>query len=118
MIPAYLMLTVLAIGCGGSDGGEDTASDDPPDVAGTYSCSSGCTGTCTFDDELTVIQSGDDIILRSDSFPDSVGTVNNEGEFSTTSDNCECDGQFVSGTAVANCECEGTDCQSVTFTQD
>lgn len=109
-----LFLMLFLSGCG-SDG---TASDNPPDVAGSYSCLSDCVGSCTYDDELTVVQSGDDVIITSDSFGGASGSINNDGEFSVSSDTCDCDGQFVSGTAIADCTCSGVDCQSVTYDQD
>lgn len=102
--------------CGGS--GTTTASDNPPNVAGSYACTDGCSGTCNFDDEILVLQSGDDFIIRSDSYDDHVGSINNDGEFSTSSNLCECDGQFISNTGYASCTCQGTSCQTVYFTAE
>lgn len=97
--------------CGGSVG-----SDSPPDVEGIYLCTDGCTGTCIFDDELEINQSGDDIIIISDSFEDLSGTINNDGEISALNDIVSCEGQVVDDTAIADCTVDGTDCQQVTFT--
>lgn len=105
------MVTLSA--CGSSS--STTASDNPPSVAGVYTCDSGCSGTCTFDNSLTVLQNGSNVILRSDSYPDSTGTIDNNGNFTTSSSSCDCSGTIISGTAVAQCTCQGTTCQSVTF---
>lgn len=112
-----LMSLSVIIGCGGG-GDSSVPSDNPPNVAGVYSCTNGCTGQCTFDNELTVVQSGANVILRSANFSDASGTINNDGAFSTASDNCTCSGQFVSGTGLAHCTCGTTTCQGVTFVEN
>lgn len=115
-IIAIFAITQL-VACGGG-GDSSVPSDNPPSVAGTYSCTDGCTGNCTFDNELTVVQAGANVILRSTNFPDASGTINNDGAFSVSSDTCDCSGQIVSGTALAHCSCGTTTCQSVTFVEN
>lgn len=93
-----------------SSGGNDI-----PNVAGTYLCTSGCTGeNCEFDAEISIVQDEGSIILEADS-NNFVGTIDDNGEFDITQDDGSCQGQFVQGTGVFNCELAGEDCQQATY---
>lgn len=109
-----VMLFLLGqLACGSSS---ENTSVDSPDVAGSYSCTSGCDpDMCLFDHDLTVVQNSGDVTLQSDSYPDMIGTIDSNGEFSVSSDACQCDGQIVSGVANAACICEGVVCQDVSY---
>ena len=109
---AIVALAILFASCGDDDG---PSSSNPPSVAGTYTCISGCFGTCNFDNTLTVTQNGSSIIIRSNSFPDSQGTVFDDGSYQTESSNCSCSGQFILDSATSNCRCGGVTCQTVTY---
>jgi len=104
---------LLLANCGGGGGGE-VGTDNPPDIAGSYSCISGCTGICSFDNNTVASQNGSQIALTSISST-STGTINNDGVFSIASSSCTCEGQITGATAVVDCTCNGTTCQAVTY---
>ncbi len=103
------ILGLVMSGCGGSGG-------IIPDVAGLYICESGCDGPdCVFDDQLTVTQQGDSVVINSQNFTDASGDVDENGNFTASNPDINCTGQFAGGTAVANCTANGVACQQVTF---
>lgn len=102
-------LGTLIAGACGSDGGGDI-----PNIAGNYVCSSGCTGTCDFDENVSITQDGENFIFESDT-SNALGSIDSDGAFSLSPENGDCEGQFVGSTAIATCEIDGEDCQQVTY---
>lgn len=108
-----MVISLTAWGVGGCG----AASDNPPDVEGSYSCISGCDDICTFSDSATVTQTGSSIVVVSD-FDTCTGDVNNNGDGSLDCENGSCDVSFAGGTAALDCSAEGTNCQRVTYARD
>jgi len=104
----------LLTSCGGCGGTGSTASDDPPNVAGTYDCIAACSGICDIDPTLLVTQDGDRI-SSTDSNGTVMGTIDNDGNFTASNDDCSCEGQIVDTVATVVCTCLGTTCQEVTY---
>jgi hypothetical protein len=102
------MVTLLAGACG-SDGGGDI-----PNIAGNYLCTSGCSGTCVFDTEVSITQDGENFIIEGTS-SNGLGTINSDGAFDFSLETGNCEGQFVGGTAIASCDLDGENCQQVTY---
>src|ERR1700687_843841 len=73
---ALFTLFILAA-CGGG------GSNSPPNVAGTYSCTNGCNGICTFASTLTATQSGSQVTSTS-ATATCTGSIQNDGSFSGT----------------------------------
>ncbi len=104
---AFIISGILS--CGGGAGGA------PPDVAGTYDCTAGCTGTCQSSATVTITQSGSDIQVVGNVPCD--GTVQNDGSFDIDCQGSPCTGDFNNGTATVNCIENGVTCQTSTFTR-
>lgn len=104
----FLGLATL-LGCGG--GG--TQSDNPPDVAGSYSLSSSDCPTA-FAASISVSQKGANVTIDSLSsfFQDASGTVNNSGDFSVSNAQTNCTGQFSSEVATATCAVNDMICKA------
>lgn len=118
----FASLTVILIGSAfvwGTSGCGGTASDDPPDVTGTYDLTSTTCPDGAFDTVITVSQSGANIVLEGThaGYIDATGTINNNGDFEVSNVNGTCDGRFSGGVGTATCTSdEGDDCD-ITYTR-
>lgn len=104
----FLIAGLALMACSGSD------NSNIPNVAGTYNCSSNCTGACDFPATLTITQDEDSIIVESDT-GNQVGSIDDDGKLDTTADDGDCTGQIVQGTAILDCNLDDVDCQQVTY---
>lgn len=110
-IIALAMLATLSA-CGSQSGGPPNP---PPSVAGRYErTNTNCEEA--FDENVTVTQEGEAIIMTSDSgdFLDASGDIDANGFFTLDNANALCDGQWIDGVATANCDVLGAEC-SVTY---
>jgi hypothetical protein len=102
-----LVAVLLIVGCG-SGGGDSNSSGDLPHVAGSYELTNSNPALCeaVFDSNITVKQDGEDIIIEAvhSGYSDATGTIDNDGNVSaTTTNDTQCEGQFVSGSCVITC---------------
>lgn len=108
----FILIVLFFCACGG------TSTDNPPNVAGTYVLTdTDCPGL--FDPTVVVVQDGTNIIIQATTtgFGDVSGTIDNNGNFTVSNnEDLSCDGQFVSGVAIADCTIDGVDCQ-ITYTR-
>ena len=117
----YLMFVVailLLASCGSS-----TATDNPPNVAGTYDCTAGCIGVCIFADVLIASQDGANVSTTS-ATASCVGEIDNDGNgdldcVAVDGSTQTCEGQFAAGTFIGDCrfDVSGITCQTVSYTR-
>ena len=99
-----IALLLIMAGCGGGS----SSSDNPPNIAGSYALTNSNPSFCSlfFDTGITVKQTGDNIIIEAihEGFSDATGTIDNDGNLTaTTTNNTQCEGQFVSNSCIITC---------------
>lgn len=104
---AVAVMAVLSVG---GNMGCGAATDSPPDVAGDYTCISGCGGVCGFAETGSVTQDGSHIIIV-DENGTCTGEIDNNGDYTT---DCDCNGSFAGGVVTSDC----ADCPRVTYQRD
>jgi hypothetical protein len=114
-------MSVVIVGIMGCGGGGGESSDNPPDVAGTYTQTNAEPAECAtqIDSEVKVVQDGNDVIVQPvhSGFSDLTGTISNDGDFTgTDSEGTTCTGQYVSGVISVNCTNGGNECD-LTYTR-
>ena len=105
---AFGLMSLALISCGGGSG------NNAPNIAGDYLCTAGCIGDCDFATNFSITQDGSKIIVETDS-ESFIGSVDEDGNVNYSSDQGNCDGLLIQGTAVLNCKLNGVDCQQVTY---
>ena len=70
LLTLICLIAFHLVACGG------TGNNNPPNVEGAYTCTSGCSGACDFDNQLQVTQEGSKV-----AFVDTTGDINDDGEF-------------------------------------
>lgn len=109
-----MKLTIIALALLGLAACGGASSDNPPDIAGFWSCNAGCNSICQFPGTVTVQQNGDEILVLS-SAGTAEGNINNAGDFDFSTLDMKCEGNIFNGLLVADCSVSGTSCQQVTY---
>lgn len=110
----YLFILLFVVGCGNA-----TKSDNPPSVAGTYQCISGCSGICLYETTI-VTQHKSNVFVDAHSFASCPGSINNNGDFTSKckdyfGDKIQCSGTFHDDLFTLDCTLGGIRCQQVLF---
>jgi len=108
-----MFVMVALVGCG-----DGTGSSNPPSVAGSYTCVSGCNGVCTFFD-ITITQNGSTVVYSS-AVSNGSGEINDDGEYTVMYEDIggnpgTCQGIIAGGQATADCNSGGVNCQQAAY---
>lgn len=116
----FILISFTLFACGGSDGNKAPSgpNNNPPNVAGFYSCISSCSGICEYTSVL-VTQNGSNLVAALP-FGSCSGSINNNGIFNAQ---CEddfgeegsCNGNFAGELFTVKCKLGATQCQQAAF---
>lgn len=110
----YMIGLFLIAGCGGNGSGVRTFND-PPTIANTYKCISGCNGVCIFDHLIEITQQEETIHVDSPSGT-GMGFVDDRGFIEYSDGENFCSGQWgKAGFISVECETDSTQCQKVRY---